>query len=149
MEYTKKRKKNKALNKNEQGELCFSRLLKKCLFFTLIFAIICIALTLILSLVFYNTSDPTSKISLISLICLYLSAFISSFILSKTLPFANVLGGLLLGAMIFTVILLGSFLVDGESNILLRAFIPLVTVIGSFLGIKRSDGKRKKHKKHY
>ncbi len=149
MEYTKKRKKNKVLNKNEQAELSFSRLLKKCLFFTLIFAIICIAITLILSLVFYNTSDPTSKISLISLVCLYLSAFISSFILSRTLPFANVLGGLILGAMIFLVILLGSFLVDGDSNILLRAFLPLVTVIGSFLGIKRSDDKRKKRKKHH
>jgi putative membrane protein (TIGR04086 family) len=142
MENFKKRK--RGLN----DDLNFSRLFKRILLYTLLFFVASIIVMIILSLIFYNTSDPTSKIGIISLSAFYTSSFICGIALSKQNKQFYILGGILLGAMIFLNTLLISLFLgkDGLSltSIGWRLISPVLCVLGSLAGIHRDKPHRKR-----
>ena len=73
-------------NKNFNGkskDLTFIMLIKSCLLFLLVFISLCVFILVIMSLIFYQSLNPSKMVDLISLSSLFLSAFISAFLLSK------------------------------------------------------------------
>ena len=61
----------------ENKELGLKKLLKRCLIVLLISFLIGILITLLFSAIFYNLPDPTSKISIASILSMYFTIFIS------------------------------------------------------------------------
>lgn len=135
-------------NRNKIKELTFPILLKRCLLFSLIFAVITVLLVLIFSAFFYNTENPTSKLQLIAIISVYLAAFISAFALSKVNGGLYFWGGLILGSIILALILILSIFIKVDNqNIFLQLALPIISILGAMLGQKRE--KRNKHRKHF
>ena len=138
---TRKRK------KLQNSELNFKDIFKRCVIFTVIFFLISIITTAIIGAIFYNTKDPTSKIAITSLLSLYLSSFISGFILSKINKQRYFLGGLILGILLFIITFVAGIIIDSKESfelgsIIWRLLIPVVCILGSMLGIKKDT----KHK---
>ena len=145
MELSKKKFKIKS---NEQTELGFLGLLKSCSLFLLVFIALCVFISVITAIFFYKSLNPSKAIDLISLSSLFISAFISSFLLSKYNGQKYLLGGILLGFMIFVILFIGALFTERKifsAEFLLRLAVPAVTMIGALLGIKRE--KRNKRPK--
>ncbi len=125
----------------------FYKLLIRCALFTLIFCIISILIVGVISVIFYNTENPTAKITLSGYVALYLSVFIASFIMTKSNGEKWLFGGLILGAMIFLLTLFFSIFVKEEGNaqsIIFRALIILDSLASAFLARKRGTKKEKR-----
>ena len=136
-------------NRNKEKELSFVSLLKRCLMFLLIFAALCVSICLIMSIFFYQTLNPNKMTNLISLVSLFLSTFISAFLLSKRNGQKYLLGGLLLGCMIFVLLFIGALFTERKifsPDFALRLAIPAVSLVGSLLGIKREKKIKRKHR---
>lgn len=139
----------KNFNRNKEKELSFVSLLKRCLMFLLIFAALCVSICLIMSIFFYQTLNPNKMTNLISLVSLFLSTFISAFLLSKRNGQKYLLGGLLLGCMIFILLFIGALFTERKifsPDFALRLAIPAVSLVGSLLGIKREKKIKRKHR---
>ena len=135
----------KGVNSNS---LSFSKLFLRCLLFVIAFALITSASILICSAIFYNTTNPTSKIELASLISLYFSTFLSSMILTKINGEKWLFGGIILGFLIYLITLALALLIQDEpnpKNIAFRLLIILVSIFSAFLARKR-EKKRRMHK---
>lgn len=136
--------------RGNDAELSFPILLIRCAIFLGVFCILSAIFILILSAVFYNTANPTAQIPIASLLSLYLSVFIASFIFTKINGEKWLVGGLLLGIFIYLLTLMLAFLVKTEGNtynIILRVLIPFISLLSAFLA-RRRDKKIKKFKKH-
>ena len=136
-------------NRNKEKELSFVSLLKRCLMFLLIFVALCVSICLIMSIFFYQTLNPNKMTNLISLLSLFLSTFISAFLLSKRNGQKYLLGGLLLGCMIFVLLFIGALFTERKifsPDFALRLAIPAVSLVGSLLGIKREKKIKRKHR---
>ncbi len=122
---------------------------KMCLAFSLVFLITASVLLLISSAIFMNFDDPIYWSSIMGKIVLYVSALISSFLLSKKNGQCYIFSGILLGAMITGIIFLLSLAYPNSTNnsILWILLVPITTLLGSILGIKR-QGKPKRYKRH-
>ncbi len=132
-------------------DLNFSNLFKRALLFTLLFFATSLVIILIMSCIFYNTADPTSKIGIVSLCALYFSAFLCGLALSRINRQFYLLGGAILGTMIFTFTLLLSLLFSKDglmaTSIGWRLLAPVFCIIGSLAGIHRENPqKRRKHR---
>lgn len=141
----RKRKRLMPTEKNEDANL--GTVMIRCALFTLIFCAVSALMILIFSWIFYSTEDPTSKITLASLLSLYTSCFICSFVLSRINGKRNFLCGIVFGAMIVILTLLLSLAVkDGgmKNPVLWRALIPVVTVAAALIAKKRE--RKIKHK---
>ena len=142
MENFKKRK------KLSSDDLNFSELIKRAFLFTLLFFAISFVVILIMSCIFFNTSDPTSKIGVISLCALYISAFLCGFSLSRVNKQLYILGGAILGIFIFisTLLLSLCFGKDGLTSISIgwRLLAPVSSIIGSLTGVYRNKPHRKR-----
>lgn len=126
--------------------LPFYKLVIRCALFTLIFSLISALCILLMSCIFYGSQNPTAKIPMLGYIGLYLSVFLTSFIMTRVNREKWLFGGLILGAMIFIVTLfLSIFIKDApnSSSIIYRALIVLTSLCASFLGRKRSTKKAK------
>ena len=133
-----------------QRGLPFYKLLLRCILFTFIFCFISVLLVLILSAVFYGSQNPTAKIQALGYIGLYFSVFLSSLIMTRINKEKWLLGGLILGAMIFLVTLfLSIFIKDSPSanSIIFRFIIILTSTVSAFLARQRPR-KSHKSKKH-
>ncbi len=127
----------------------FYKLIIRCALFTLIFCIISILIVGVMSVIFYNTQNPTAKITLLGYVALYLSVFLTSFIMTKSNGEKWLFGGLILGAMIFLLTLFFSIFVKEAGNaqsIIFRALIILDSLASAFLARKRGR-KKEKHKR--
>jgi putative membrane protein (TIGR04086 family) len=128
----------KAISQNV--EIGFVKLIKICLLALLISIGIGAIVTLLLSLIFFNLPDPTSKIKIVSLLSLYITIFISGFVLSKIIKQKYFISGLILGVMIFVINLAFSFILKVElnaSDYIWKLLIPVVCILGSMVGIKK------------
>ncbi|MBE6624240.1 MAG: TIGR04086 family membrane protein [Ruminococcaceae bacterium] len=126
--------------------LPFYKLVIRCALFTLIFSLISALCILLMSCIFYGSQNPTAKIPMLGYIGLYLSVFLTSFIMTRVNREKWLFGGLILGAMIFIVTLfLSIFIKDApnSSSIIYRALIVLTSLCTSFLARKRSTKKAK------
>ena len=145
MENFKKRK------KLSSTELNFALLFKRATVFTVMFFAISFVIMLIMSCVFYNTSDPTSKISIISLCALYLSSFVCGFLLSKLNGQLYLLGSFTLGIMIFLSSLLLSLFFGNEgffaTSLAWRALAPVFCIIGGFGGMRKEKQHHKRKRR--
>lgn len=143
------KKKFKELS-NDTKEFTFFKLFKRCLLFLLVFASLCIFISLLMSLIFYQSINPNKVVDLISIASLFSSAFISAFLLSKSNGQKYLLGGIMLGIMIFIILFIGALFTERKifsAEFLLRLAVPAVTMIGSLLGMKREKKiKRPKHR---
>ena len=120
-------------------EMNFGILLKRCICFVIVYAIIYLAIALISSAILFNTSDPTSKIGSASLIALYLSALFSGFFMAKVNKEYYFSGGAILGFMVLFVCAAITF-AFGEfttSSFLVFCLIPAFCILGSVIGKKR------------
>ncbi len=139
----------KSFNHSKDGELSFLSLLKRCLLFLAIFVALCVTITVIMSLFLYRTLNPNKMVDLISLSSLFISAFVSAFLLSKRNGQKYLLGGLMLGCMIFVVLFAGALFTERKifsAEFGLRLAVPAVCMIGALLGIKREKKVKRKHK---
>lgn len=140
--YSKKRKKS-ILSK----DLKFKDLIIRCSIFSIAYLFIGTLLCLILSLFAYRTKDPTSYFSICGIITPFLSALISGYIQSKINKQHYLIGGIILGVLIFSVTVILSLIITSENlsqnGILYKALIPFFSVIGSMLGIKKISNKTK------
>lgn len=135
------------LNK-ENNELSFIALLKTCLLFFGVFAFFCVLFSAGFSLIFYQTLNPTKMLDFASLLSLYASALLSSFLLSKKTGQKYILGGIVLGTIILLVLIIGAIFCNTKIisiEFLLKAVIPFVCVLGAMLGIKRERKNKRKH----
>ena len=142
----------KKRKKLHNAELDFKKLLKRCLIFTLIFCIVSIIVTAIISLLFFNFKDPGAKVLVASLISLYLSSFVSGFILSKVNGQKYFAGGLLLGCMTMILTFIIACFISIEAtfsftSIIWRLLIPVFCILGSLLGVRREKKQPHRHKK--
>lgn len=128
--------------------LSFSKLILRCAVFAIVFCVFSLIVILTTSAIFYGTTNPTSKTKLGGIASLYLSTFITTFIMTKLNKEKWLFGGLILGGMIFAITLLLSVLINGEStsnNVLLRIIVLAVSLFSSFLARKK-EPKNKKRK---
>ena len=133
----------------ENEDFTFFSLFKSCLLFFAIFLVLCILCSVTFSLVFYQTINPDKMLDLASIASLYISAFLSAFLMSKKNGQKYILGGTILGIMILFVLVIGSFFTDTKiisAEFLLKAVIPFVCILGSVLGIKREKKVKRKHR---
>ena len=134
--------------------LSISKLILRCLIFTVGFCVLSSILVIMMSAIFYSTENPTSRLRLGALIALYASTFITSLLLTKINGQKWLFGGLILGAMIAVLTLLLSFLVPSEASghsIPYKAIIILVSLLAAFMGKRRdkSSHKRKNRPGYY
>ena len=135
-------------NHSKNKELTFPSLIKRTLLFTAIFALLSVLIILVLSVIFYGTEKSDTKIPFISIISIYASALITSFLLSKFNGHFYFWGGLILGGFALSLILISSIFIKNDSqNLLFQLAIPLITILGALLGQKRAP-KRKNHRQH-
>ena len=133
----------------ENKDISFFSLFKTCLFFFAIFSLICVVFSSVTALIFYQTLNPDKMINFASTSSLYFSAFLSAFLLSKKTGEKYILGGTLLGLIIFFVLLITAIFTDTKiisSEFLFKAIIPVICILGALLGIRREKAK-KKHKR--
>ncbi len=139
----------KKLNYNkENNEMSFVSLIKNCLLFFCVFAVLCVAFSAIFSLIFYQTLNPSKMLDISSLSSLYLASFASAFLLSKKNGQKYLLGGAILGVIILFVLVVGAIFCNTKIfsvEFLLKAVIPFVCILGAFLGIKREKKNKRKH----
>lgn len=129
--------------------LSFCKLILRSSIFVFAFMIVLSISTLISSFLFYNTTNPTSKIELAALISLYFSTFLCSLMLTRINGEKWLLGGLVLGVLIYmTTLVFAIFIKDDPNpkNIILRALIIAVSVFSAFISRKRE--KKRKIKYH-
>lgn len=127
----------------------FYKLFIRCAVFTLLFCVMSVLIVGIMSVIFYNTENPTSKITLLGYIALYSSVFITSFIMTKSNGEKWLFGGLILGGMIFILTLFFSIFLKDASNpqsIIFRILIIAVSLASAFLARKRNS-KKSAHRK--
>ncbi len=134
------------------AELNFKNLFTRCILFSIIYFIVGLIFLLVLSWVFYNSDDPTSKIELVGLISLYSAGLITSFVQSKVNGQYYFLSGLILGLLILSVSLILSLIFPIDNafsaiNLIWRGLIPVICVLGGVLGAKNRNSKRKHHRK--
>lgn len=147
MEITK-RKRTKRTSQ-DTSELNFLGIIKVCVIFTGIFCIISAILLLIVSLMLFNAEDPSLFLDVAGKGTLFAASVICSFLLSKKVCQRYIPIGLTLGIMITLLIFLISVIFKGDStnsSQIWLLFIPVITVIGSLLGIKKE--KKQRHKRH-
>jgi putative membrane protein (TIGR04086 family) len=145
MNYSRK----KLPTRTETESLSFLGLTKNVLIFFLVFVGISIVFTLLASIVFYNLPNPTAFVDLVATASLFISSLISAFLLSKKIKEKYLLGGLFLGLIITIIIFIGSLFTDTKIlsfEFLIKLLIPVFTLLGAFLGIKRE--RKNKHKRH-
>ena len=140
---------NKNFIHKENKSFTFLSLVKSCLLFSLVFVGLCITISLFMSLIFYHTLDPSKMVNHISLTSLFVSALISAFCLSKKNGQKYILGGLMLGGMIFVILFVGALFTERKifsPEFALRLAVPAVCVIGALLGMKRERKIKRKHR---
>ncbi len=146
MEYSRKR----LSTQKEASSLSLLGILKNSLIFFLVFVGICISLSVILSVIFYNFPNPVAYTEIIATASLFIASFVSAFLLSKKTGQKYLLGGLFLGLIIVFVLFVGSLFTDTKilsAEFLLKLLVPALCVLGALLGIKRE--KRVKRKRHH
>ena len=146
MDYSRK----KLPSRSESQSLSFLGLTKNVLIFFLVFVGISIVLTLLFSLIFYNLPNPTAFVDAVAIASLFISSLISAFLLSKKTKEKYLLGGLLLGLIITSIIFIGSLFTDTKIlslEFLIKLLTPVFTILGAFLGIKR-ERKNSRYKRH-
>ena len=141
-------RKKKRLNLNK--DLNFKKLILRSFLFTICFLLIGLSTVLILSFFAYKTKDSTSLLKICGIISLFLSTIITSFIQSKVNKQYYLLGGIILGIMIFVVLTIFSLIVTNgnitANSIFYKSLIPAFSVIGSMLGVKKERKHRKIHR---
>lgn len=132
------------------SEITFLTILKKCLLNLLLFCVLIMIFSLLSGLIFFNTKDPTSKISISAYATLYLSVAVSSFVLSKYIKQKQALCGLLFGALIIILILAISLILGSEKlgigNLISKLTIIIISTGASLLA--RANNHKKRHKRH-
>lgn len=146
----KKFKKSFNRTEEEKNTTLFN-VIKSSLLFTVIFYFIGIILVLATSVVAYRSSDPSKYIEYLGKICLFVSALISGFMMAKKQGQKYILNGLILGSFILSSIFITSLFSDSDiiqNNLIWYILIPMSTVLGNILGIKREKNKHRKRKMH-
>ena len=132
----------------ENGEMTFISLIKSCLLFFAVFAVLCVVFSAVFSLIFYQTLNPSKMLDISSLSSLYLASFVSAFLLSKKNGQKYLIGGAMLGIIILFVLVIGAIFCNTKIfsvEFLLKAVVPFVCILGAFLGIKREKKNKRKH----
>ena len=139
----------KFCNRSEANdEISPFALLKRCLLFCVISFIFSLLLLFVLSFIFIRFEDSTSYVSMIGKLSLYTSAFLCSIILARKNGSNHLFSGILLGGMITATVFIISLIYPGstENSIIWLLLIPVSTLLGSFIGKKRTS-KAFKHKR--
>ena len=129
----------------DEGSMGFSVFITKYLLACFLFFILATFFAILLSLFFFKTDNPTSKIKLIALLSLYFSSFISGIIISRLIGQKHLLSGLVLGFLLFLInFTISIFVKNSEYTIYFQLLIPILTVLGAICGKKRYKAKRKR-----
>ena len=140
----------KKYKKFNNDNLTVNNLIKRTFIFIIPTVLLCILFTMLFSAVFFNMPDSTSKISLCATLSLYFTAFFAGFIISKINGQKYLLGGALLGFLIFAINIIFFLIFEDNielSYIMTKLLIPVTCILGSILGIKREKKptKRKRY----
>ena len=137
---------------NDKSEVTLPFLVKRGLIYVLIFFTVGLLLSFFLSIIFFRSEDPNSKIDFIGYLSLYASVIITSFLFKKGLTEKRLLGGLILGIMIFVFTYLISLVIgqneNGVTELLYRLSTVFICVIISIIP-KFEKRRSKKLKRHW
>lgn len=140
----------KRIKRLKNNELTIKNVLIRCGAFTILFCIIGFLITLIASYFLYKTKDPTSLSQIAGISSLFIAVFLTSFIQSKVNKQYYFFSSLILGILIFSFTFILSLVVPNNefqaTNLIWRLLIPVFSVLGGALGIKRETKKRKHHR---
>ena len=132
--------KSKSKQRNVNNDITLSpvTLLKSYVLFCFIFFVFAIIFSILLSLFFFRTENPTSKIRLISLVSIYFSSFICGILIARKAKEKLIVLSLVLGFILFSLLFTASlFIRNSENSIYFHLLIPIFTVIGALIGRKR------------
>ena len=135
-------------NENNENDVSFLSLVKRCALFCLLCGVLYVLIALVASIILYNTNDPTSKIPIAGIASMYLSVLLSSFLMAKKNKSRYLLGGILLG----TFVLLSSAMIslsigeNGNDGLIYKLLIPVFSLLGSIIGIKREKARKRRRK---
>ncbi len=136
------RKKRLASQSNDDKSLL--QIVKYCSIFTLFFFISSFLILLFVSLFLFNTSDPSKYLGIASKAILYSSVFACSIALTKKLKQSYLLSGLIFGCMIDALFFIISLIYGGDRMLAWYILIPIFSILGGLLGIKKESKPRKR-----
>ncbi len=143
MSHTRAKKSSKSTARQEVG---FAQKALRSFLWTLLFAA---GLLLIASLAVYFLPDPDPAIQPIALIIAFLVAFVGGIISGRIHRAAPALCGPLNGCLLLALMLLLSLFFRNLSfgysvgvALLLHALVPLLSLMGALLGVRKKEGKR-------
>ena len=136
---------------NDKAEISIPNLFKRGFIFVLIFLFIGLLNSVLFSLLFYKSANPTDNLNLAGYLALYCSVTVTSILFVKGLHSRQSLGSAILGAMIFLLTYLLSIIMgqneNGVQELILRLCIILICILISVLPkfFKRKSKKIKRH----
>ena len=139
-----KNQRTKSYSHNNENST-FLQILRQHLKFTFLFFIMSILFILVVSIFLFNTNNPTKYINLALNIVMCLSVFICSLLLSKCLNEKIILNCLIYGIIITAIFFVLSLIFNGDKSIVSYGLIPIFSIAGGVIGIKR-ERKRKKRR---
>ena len=119
--------------------------------FTLLFLLLGAAIVMIASLILFNTPNPTEYLEYAGKVCLYLSVLIVGIVLGKRHKSKLFLMGIVLSAYIVVFLVTVSLFLPSSGTsleILWLLLIPLICVLGCFIGGKATVSPRKRKRKY-
>lgn len=140
--------KKKRINHNHDKNQKLS-LIKTILTLCLVFFIFSILFAILLSLFFYKTENPTTKIRLVAILSIYLSSFLCGIVLARINNERVFLNSLIFGTIIFLIVfILSLFVKNNQYSIYWHIFLPIISILGSLCGKKRNKSRKRRHKVH-
>lgn len=139
--------KNK-IRQQRDVDVPFSYMIKQCLVFIPVFFLTCLVVSLITGLIFFNTDDPTSRVSIASVISLYISSFICSFIVTKRVKEKTLLCSLIYSLILFFITYSVSLFLNNGNSIIIKLGIIGVSILAGLLTKKKTTRKIKHKRLH-
>ena len=126
----------------KQQDFSFKDIIIRSCFFIFMFCVASIACLIILSYFFYNSNDPSKWAKIVSLCSLYFCVFTTSLIQSKVNRQRYLLCSIILGVGILILTFLytlffGASIDFSTTNLIWRLLIPVISILGGMLGIKK------------
>ena len=139
--------KNK-IRQQREADVPFSYLIKQCLMFIPVFFLTCLVVSLIMGLIFFNTEDPTSRVTIASIMSLYISSFICSFIVTKRVREKTLVCSLIYSLILFFITYSVSLFLNNGNSIITKLGIIGVSILAGLL-TKKKTTRKIKHKKFH
>lgn len=138
---------NKRRINHKNDEKTGLSIIKTILLLCIAFFLFSIIFATLLSLFFFKTENPTSKIRIVAIISIYFSSFMCGIILARIISERIFIYSTILGTMIFLItFVISLFIRNNQYSIFWHMILPVIAVLGSQCGKRRPKNKKHRHK---